>query len=59
MKRAIFMAMLALSLTLGSARMYAYPNGPCAPRISASTESSLSRVQVFWLLLPILVPSIG
>jgi hypothetical protein len=59
MKRAIFMAMLALSLTLGSARMYAFPNNPCAPTVSASTETSLSGVQVFFLLLPIFVPSIG
>jgi len=59
MKRAIFMAMLALSLTLGSARTYAFPNGPCAPTVSPSTETSLSGVQVFFLLLPIFVPSIG
>lgn len=43
------MLMLALSLTLGSVRTYAF----------ASTETSLSGVQVFWLLLPILAPSIG
>lgn len=60
MKRAILMLMLALSLTLSSVRTYAFPSGPCAPRPSASsTESCLSGVQVFWLLLPILVPSIG
>jgi hypothetical protein len=57
MKRAISMAMLALSPTLGSARMYAYPNGPCAPTVIPSTEASLSGV--FFLLLPIFVPSIG
>ena len=56
MKRAIFMVALTLSLTLGSAGMYAYPNGPCAPAALPSTETSLSGVQLFWVLLPILVP---
>jgi hypothetical protein len=59
MKRVIFTLMLVLSLGLGSARTYAYPNGPCAPTVSPSRETSLSGVQVFLLLLPILVPSIG
>jgi hypothetical protein len=59
MKRAIFMAMLALSLSLGPARTYAFPNGPCAPTASLGPETSLSGVQVFFLLLPIFVPSIG
>jgi hypothetical protein len=59
MKRAIFMAMLALTLTLGSVRMYAFPTGPCAPTASPRTETSISGVQVFFLLLPIFVPSIG
>ena len=59
MKRAIFMAMLALTLTVGSVRTFAYPNGPCAPTVRPSTETGLSGVEVFWLLLPIFVPSIS
>jgi len=69
MKRAIFMAMLALSLTLGSVltyaypvdpiRTYAFPNSPCAPTLSPSTATSVSGVQVFLLLLPTLLTSIG
>ena len=59
MKRAIFMLTLALGLTLGSATTFAFPNGPCAPPVSPSTEASFSGVQVLWLVLPILVSSIG
>ena len=63
MRRAIFMAMLALSLTLGSARMNAYPTSPIrtpvALAVSSSPETNLSGVQVFFLLLPIFVPSVG
>ncbi len=59
MKRAIFMAMLALSLTLGSVRTFAFPNSPCAPTLSPSTPTSVSGVQMFMLLLPSLLTSIG
>jgi len=59
MKRAIFTAMLALSLTLGSVRTFAFPNSPCAPTVSPSTATSVSGVQVFLLLLPTLLTSIG
>ena len=59
MKRAIFMAMLTLSLTLGSVQTFAFPSGPCAPTLSPSTATSVSGVQVFLLLLPTLLTSIG
>ena len=59
MKRAILMATLTLSLTLGSVRMYAFPNNPCAPTVSPSAATSVSVGQALLLLLPILLPTIG
>lgn len=47
MRRAIVLAMLAASLTLGPGGAYAFPNGPCAPTAAQST----AKVQLFLLAL--------
>jgi hypothetical protein len=39
--------------TAGSSA-YAYPNSPIAPTKDQSTASSISKLQLFWLLLPAL-----
>ena len=54
MKRAICMTMLAVSLTFGSAGAYAYPQSPIRDK-----ATTLSRGQLFWLLLPTFVTPLG
>lgn len=58
MRRAIVLAMLAVSLTFGPGGAYAFPNSPCAPRAVQSTTSGLSQVQLFLLVAPALVSPI-
>jgi hypothetical protein len=54
MKRAILLVTLTVSLAFGSGSAYAFPNNPCAPTKDQSTASSISKLQLFWLLLPAL-----
>lgn len=55
MKRALLMAMLAVSLTFGMGSAYAFPTGPCIPTASRGAAGGISKVQLFFLLLPTLV----
>ena len=59
MKRAIAVAILAVTLTSGPGSAYAYTNGPCAPTAAQSSTSGLSQAQLFLLLLPVLVNTIA
>jgi hypothetical protein len=54
MKRAIFMTMLAASLTIGSAGAYAYPQTPIRDK-----PTTVSSGQLIWLLLPTFLTTIG
>jgi hypothetical protein len=69
MKRAIVLAILALTLTFGPGTAYAYPqdpvrvqafpNSPCARTAFQSTTRGLSQAQLFLLLLPVLVNTVA
>jgi hypothetical protein len=59
MKRVLLMAMLAVSLTLGLGSAYAFPSGPCNPTKSQGAPGGISKVQLFFLLLPTLVNPIA
>lgn len=59
MKRAIVLAILAVTLTFGPGSAYAFPTGPCAPTAVQSTSSGLSQVQLFLLVLPALARAVA
>jgi hypothetical protein len=58
MKRALLMASLAVSLTFGLGRAYAFPVNPCVQTAGQSAASGPSQLQLFWLLLPALTSPI-
>jgi len=55
MKRALSMAMLAVSLMFGPGSAYAFPSGPCNPAKSQVPANGISKGQLFLLMLPALV----
>ncbi len=59
MRRVILLATLAVSLTFGPARVYAFPPNPCDPVTSQSAGTGSSQVQLLLLLLPTLISPIG
>jgi len=66
MKRAIFMTMLAVSLTFGAVGAWAFPNNPCDPTGGDTATSRaypkgpcVSQGRLFLLLLPTFVAPIG
>lgn len=59
MKRAIFLTMLALSLTLGTSGAFAWPPDPCNRTHGHRAARTLSGEQLLLLLLPTFVTPIA
>lgn len=59
MKRAIGLAILAVTLTFGPGSAHAFPSGPCISRADQSAASGLTQAQLFLLLTPVLVNAVA
>lgn len=59
MKRAIVLAILAVTVTLGPGSAFGFPSGPCAPTAVQNTSTRISQVQLFLLVLPALASAVA